>query len=86
MTVREGFAFLIITEHEDRLTIYQTHFEPLATCEQAATIRHPNQIASRQNTKTIQTRFCQQNKPFSTLASAQQRSDDQPPLAAEPGP
>ena len=35
MAVLEGFEFLIITEHEDRLTIYQSHFERLATCERA---------------------------------------------------
>lgn len=65
MTVREGFAFLIITEHEDRLTIYQTHFEPLATCEQAANIRHRHRIASRQNRKTPKIRFYAQISLFS---------------------
>lgn len=65
MTVREGFAFLIITEHEDRLTIYQTHFEPLATCEQAVTIRHPHRIASRQTAKIVPARVSRQNSLFS---------------------
>jgi len=56
VTVPEEFGFRIITEHKDRLTIYQSHCGLLLSAS-ALTIVHPARIAI-----TIIANYCGENR------------------------